>query len=98
MNHTPTGRVFLKWVGLATIALSVGSASLAQEQAQSPGDAGVQGMQLAEYPWELMICDYVRFKLSRVDQRGKIIWEHSYSNYRGFITIIYKFDLKNLLL
>ena len=33
--------------------------------------------QLKEHPYELMICDYVRFKLSRVDKRGKVTWEHS---------------------
>ena len=33
--------------------------------------------QLQEHPYELMICDYVRFKLSRVDRRGEITWEHS---------------------
>ena len=35
-----------------------------------------QWAQLQEHPYELMICDYVRFKLSRVDKSGNIIWEH----------------------
>ena len=77
MSNRSTGCDFLKCIGLAAIALSVESASLAQEQAQSPGDAGAQGRRFEKYPYELMVCDYVRFKLSRVDKRGKIIWEHS---------------------
>ena len=29
------------------------------------------------FPFELMICDYVRFKLSRVNKYGEVVWEHS---------------------
>ena len=27
-------------------------------------------------PFELMICDYVQFKLCRVDRSGSVVWEH----------------------
>ena len=77
MSHTASRREFLKSVGLATSALGLGGAALAQEKGQSPKDARGNGAQLQEHPYELMICDYVRFKLSKVDKRGKIIWEHS---------------------
>ena len=75
MSHTKSRREFLKSVGLATSALGLGGTALAQEKGQ-PKNASAKS-QLQEHPYELMICDYVRFKLSRVDKRGRIIWEHS---------------------
>ncbi|MEK6247785.1 MAG: hypothetical protein N2C12_06365 [Planctomycetales bacterium] len=77
MSNTASRREFLKSIGLATSALSLRGAALAQEKRQPQKDAKGDGDQLQEHPYELMICDYVRFKLSRVDKRGKIIWEHS---------------------
>ena len=56
-------------------AFSVGGAALAQEERQSSRD--VKGAKLQQLPYELMICDYVRFKLSKVDKHGRVIWEHS---------------------
>ena len=46
---------------------SLGGTALAQETEPPATD---------QHPYELMICDYVQFKLSRVDTRGKVIWEH----------------------
>ena len=77
MSNTASRRGFLKSVGLATSALGLGVPAMAQEKRQSPKDARGNVAQLQEHPYELMICDYVRFKLSRVDKRGKVIWEHS---------------------
>jgi hypothetical protein len=77
MSNTASRREFLKSVGLATSALGLGGAALAQDKGQPPKDATGNGAELQEHPYELMICDYVRFKLSRVDKHGKIIWEHS---------------------
>ena len=76
MSNTTSRREFLKSVGLATSALGLGGAALAEEEGQPPKDAGDNGAPLQEHPYELMICDYVRGRLYRVDKRGKIIWEH----------------------
>lgn len=76
MNHTTSRRGFSKSVGLATSALGLGVPAMAQEKRQTPKEASGNVAQLKEHPYELMICDYVRFKLSRVDKRGKVIWEH----------------------
>ena len=70
-------REFLKSAGQATAALGLGGAALAQEKRQPQKNARRNAAQPQKHPYELMICDYVRFKLSRVDQRGKIIWEHT---------------------
>ena len=32
--------------------------------------------EIQEHPYELMICDYVKFGLYKVDKSGKVIWEH----------------------
>ncbi len=77
MSNTTSRREFLKSVGLATSAFSLGSAALAQEKRQPPKDADARTAKSQEHPFELMICDYVRFKLSKVDRRGKVIWEHT---------------------
>ena len=77
MNNSASRRDFLKSVGLATYALGLGPAARAQEKSQPQKDTSGRGTRLDELPYELMICDYVRFKLSRVDTRGKVIWEHS---------------------
>ena len=63
MSNTASRREFLKSVGLATSALGLGGTALAQEKGQ-PKNASAKS-QLQEHPYELMICDYVRFKLSR---------------------------------
>jgi len=77
MNHTSSRRGFLKSAGLASFALSLGVLATAQEKRQTPTEAGGNVTQLKEHPYELMICDYVQFKLFRVDKCGKVIWEHS---------------------
>jgi hypothetical protein len=76
MSNTASRRDFLKSVGLATSALGLGPAAPAQEKSQTQKGASSSGTRLEEHPFELMICDYVKFKLSRVDTRGKVIWEH----------------------
>ena len=76
MSNSASRRDFLKSVGLATSALGLGPAAPAQEKSQPQKDASGSGTRLDELPYELMICDYVQFKLSRVDTRGKVIWEH----------------------
>ena len=75
MSNTSSRRKFLKSVGIAMSAFSVGGAALAQEERESSRD--VKGAKLQQLPYELMICDYVRFKLSKVDKHGRVIWEHS---------------------
>ncbi|MFP6765229.1 MAG: hypothetical protein VB858_16495 [Planctomycetaceae bacterium] len=77
MGHTASRREFLKSAGFATFAPCLADAALAQDNRQSSKDVRCNGDQLQEHPFELMICDYVRFRLSRVDRRGKVIWEHS---------------------
>jgi hypothetical protein len=77
MNDTVSRREFLKSAGRASAALGLGGPVLAQEQEQSAQDADGPEAPVKAHPYELMICDYVRFKLSRVDKRGRIIWEHS---------------------
>ena len=77
MRNKASRRKFLKSVGFATAALGLGVAALAQEKGQPPKYAKGNGAQLQEHPYELMICDYVRFKLSRVDKSGTVIWEYS---------------------
>jgi hypothetical protein len=77
MINTASRREFLKSVGLTMLALGLGGAALAQEKGQPAQDARGNGAQLQQHPYELMICDYVRFKRSRVDKRGKVIWEYS---------------------
>lgn len=76
MSNTVTRRDFVTSIGLAAFVVGLAAAALAQdegaqEKVQPPKDA-----QLKENPYELMICDYVQFKLSRVDTRGNVIWEH----------------------
>jgi outer membrane protein assembly factor BamB len=76
MTSPPSRREFLKSVGLATSTLGLGRAALAQEKSQPQKDANDSGSQPQKFLCELMICDYVQFKLSRVDTHGKVIWEH----------------------
>jgi hypothetical protein len=76
MTSPPSRREFLKSVGLATSALGLGRAALAQEKSQPQKDANGSGTRLKKLPYELMIYDYVQFKLARVNTHGKVIWEH----------------------
>ena len=77
MSNTASRREFVKSMGLATGVLSLGNAVLAQEKRQSPKEVHGNGSPVHEPPYELMICDYVRFKLSRVDKSGNVVWQHS---------------------
>ena len=76
MTSPPSRRQFLKSVGLATSAPGLGRVALAQEKSQPQKAAKDSGTQPQKFLCELMICDYVQFKLSRVDTHGKVIWEH----------------------
>lgn len=76
MSKTASRRDLLKWIGLTTCVPGLGSTALCQEKRQSTKDARGKSSPCREHPYEMMICDYVRFKLSRVDKQGKIIWEH----------------------
>jgi hypothetical protein len=76
MSNSALRRDFLKSVWLATFAFGLVHAAPAQEKGEPAEDANGSGTQLEELPFELMICDYVQFKLARVDTRGKVIWEH----------------------
>lgn len=88
MNDARTRRAFLKRGGAAaclsglvtisglaknTLAQDIGNATTGDATA---GEATSGGKQKA-FPFELMICDYVRFKLSRVNKYGEVVWEHS---------------------
>ncbi|MBT4692531.1 MAG: twin-arginine translocation signal domain-containing protein [Planctomycetaceae bacterium] len=76
MSNQTERRDFLKTVGVASIMGGLGETARSQENEQSiKGSAGKET--LAEHPFELMICDYVRFKLFKIDMHGKIVWEHS---------------------
>ena len=66
----------LSLVAFVLFAPQPGGDALAQEEKHSLKKASGRGSKLQEHPYELMICDYVRFKLSRVDKRGNVIWEH----------------------
>ena len=74
MSHSQSRRGFLTLVSLGAFALGLGDAALAQEKAQPSKRANKA--RLKKHPFELMICDYVQFKLARVDERGRILWEH----------------------
>ena len=77
MSHKTKRRDFFKSVGVAAVLVgSVGDA-LAQERKDPTHDNAGKKTTPAEHPFELMICDYVRFKLSKVDKQGKVIWEHT---------------------
>jgi hypothetical protein len=76
MSNQTERRDFLKTVGVASIIGGLGETARSQEKEQSiKGSAGKET--LPEHPFEMMICDYVRFKLSKVGKHGEIIWEHS---------------------
>lgn len=84
MNKSTTRREFLKSAGAATSALGLACTSFAQEKSsqtastgstESPGGSGKSGT-TQQLPFELMICDYVQFKLARVDRLGEVAWEH----------------------
>ena len=76
MSKTASRRDLLKWIGLTTFIPGLGGTALCQEKSQSTKHAHGKSSPFREHPYEMMICDYVRFKLSRVDKQGKIIWEH----------------------
>lgn len=66
MGNTLSRRAFHSFVGFAMFALGLCLGM----------GANVQGAEPEEQPFELMICDYVQFKLSKVDRHGKVVWEH----------------------
>ena len=67
--HAQQRRQFLKRAGYASL-LAGGGVSAA-----SP--AHLWGaISSPSLPFELLICDYVQFKLARVNQQGKVAWSH----------------------
>lgn len=61
---------------LATLILQLlGAAALVAEEPEA-GDAAVVKTSPAELPWEIMVCDYVQFRLCRFNRQGEVIWEH----------------------
>ena len=65
---------FLTAAGLVIFMPVLACAAMAQQQDRPPNDAGRSRQR--QNPFALMICDYVQFKLSRVDTAGKVVWEH----------------------
>ena len=74
MNNATSPRRFLMIAALTVCLLQPAGTAVAQHTANTP--TGTRQPQSAELPFELMICDYVQFKLARVDKRGNVIWEH----------------------
>ncbi len=68
MSYSTSRRTFLKSAGIAVFATMLGGAALAEDKTPAVKDQ--------DHPYELMICDYGGGKLCRVNNRGKIIWEH----------------------
>ena len=77
MSVSASRRKFVQSVGLGATSLALGIAPTVAGKPQSSSDAGGKLSERQEYPYELMVCDYVRFKLSRVNKLGEVIWEHS---------------------
>ena len=76
--YTPVfRRKLLQFVALTMPALGLGFAVEVQAQKQTQQTPKVRETHVRKLPFELMICDYVRFKLSRVNQQGTVVWEHS---------------------
>ena len=76
MTSPPSRREFLKSVGLATSALGLGRTALAQEKSQPQKAAKDSGTQPQKFLCELMICDYVKFQISKVNKKGNVVWNH----------------------
>lgn len=62
-------RQFLKRAGYASLLTGVGLSSV--KPLHLLGAASEQPL-----PFELLICDYVQFKLARVNPQGKVTWSH----------------------
>ena len=75
MNNTVSQNERPILASLLVILLGLPAVAAAQEGRTPAKDVG-QSQEL-EHPFELMICDYVQFKLARVDKRGKVVWEHN---------------------
>ncbi len=76
MNSSASRRDFLKTVGLTTASLGMCASARGQGKRNLQADGREGGARGNELPFELMICDYVQFKLARVDRRGRVVWEH----------------------
>lgn len=70
-----TGRICLTFVAVLSnlILVPVDPAS-ANEMPGASGETACST--LREFPFDLLVCDYVQFKLARVDREGEITWEH----------------------
>ncbi len=69
-------RQFLKSLGLASSLLGLNCTALAKDSQRSFPHPGVTSTHNREHPYELMICDYVKFQISKVNKKGNVVWEH----------------------
>jgi hypothetical protein len=67
--NTIQRRQFLKRAGHASLLTGIGASAVSTERLW--GAVPEQPL-----PFELLICDYVQFKLARVNQQGKMTWSH----------------------
>lgn len=47
------------------------------DELKQPGLSDSANTKSSELPFELMVCDYVQFKLARVSRDGRVAWEHT---------------------
>lgn len=76
MSQAALRHPWLTAVGFSLLTLGLGLTTRVQSQDQPPRvtqDSLLPGNQL---PFELMVCDYVRGTLSRVNRDGSITWEY----------------------
>ncbi len=76
MTIANSRRQFLKSLGLASSLFSMGFPSLAEMKERSFNHFNNAKTTQAEHPYELMVCDYVRFQLLKVNKKGDVVWRH----------------------
>ena len=74
MSHRTLRRNFLTAACVVAATLVLGTRSHAQEGLDEPQPGSTE---LTENAYELVICDYVRFRLSRVNRSGNVVWQHT---------------------
>jgi len=73
MSDSASRRDFLITVALVMFMLGLANVAAPRRTCQSKAASEARPQ---NPPYELMISDYVQFKLARVDTREKVIWEH----------------------
>ncbi len=73
MSNSASRRDFLITAALVMSMLGLANVAAVRRTCQSKAASEVRSQ---NHPYELMIWDYVQFKLARVDTREKVIWEH----------------------